>query len=229
MKFYIWEKELEFDEINKTLKIDDKIIKPAIRTYWDMKDMYIDNEDIDENHGLYFMFRWVYTSKYAEDKFKENNMRYDVTILLPELIWEEFNKTYWHYHPLKNDWTRFQEIYEVLSGSALYLQQKNDEVKYSDAFTWDKVVMDEWFGHVTINPSDEDILVMANIVDETFDSEYAEYKDLKWANYYYTTSWFEKNPNYKNDLKLNESEDFFDWWDMYDQFLENPEKFNFLH
>ena len=230
MKFFIWEKEIEFDELNKQLVVDWRRISPAIRIYWDMKDIYIEKEeDRDEKQWLYFMFRWVYTSKYSEDKFNENGMRYDVTVLMPELIWDEFNKTYWHFHPVNNSGDRFQEIYEVLSGSALFLQQNNNEVKYTDAFLWDKVVMEEWFWHVTINPSDEDILVMANIVDASFDSEYGDYKELKWANHYYTTAWFIKNPNYKNDLIINESEEFFKWWDMYEQFLDEPEIFNFLH
>jgi glucose-6-phosphate isomerase len=229
MKFYIWEKEIEFNENTHQLKFDDKIIDPAIRTYWDMKDMYKNKENIDNDKWLYFMFRWVYLSKYAEDKFKENNMRYDVTIIIPEIIGDEFNKTYWHYHPSKSDWTKFEEIYEVLSWSAIYLQQNNDEVKFTDAFTWDKVVMNEWFGHITINPSDEEILVMANIVDDSFSSEYWEYKELNWWNFYYTTNWWKKNPNYSNDLKINESEELFEWWDMYDQFLDDPERFIFLH
>ena len=229
MKFYIWEKELEFDENTKQLKFDDKVINPAVRTYGDMKDMYLKNDNKDESEWLYFMFRWVYLSKYAEDKFNENNMRYDVTVILPEIIWEEFNKTYWHYHPKNNKWNRFEEIYEVLWWSAIYLQQNNEEVKFTDAFVWDKVVMNELFGHITINPSDEDILVMANIVDWNFDSEYGEYKELKGWNYYYKTSWFEKNPNYKNNLRITESEELFEWWDIYEQFLDNPEKFNFLH
>jgi len=229
MKFYIWEKEIEFDENTHQLKFDNKVIDPAIRTYWDMKELYSTGEDIEEGKWLYFMFRWVYTSKYAEDKFKENKLRYDVTVIIPDIIWDELNKTYGHYHPVKSDWKRFEEIYEVLWWSAIYLQQNKDEVIFTDAFVWDKVVMKEWFGHITINPSDEEILVMANIVDDTFDSEYNEYKELKWWNYYYKTSWFEKNPNYNNDLKIKESEDFFEWWDMYDQFLDDPEKFNFLH
>jgi glucose-6-phosphate isomerase len=229
MKFYIWEKEIEFDENTHQIKFDNKVIEPSIRTYWDMKNMYTESSDLDEDKWLYFMFRWVYLSKYAEDKFKENSLRYDITVIIPEIIWDEFNKTFWHYHPLNSDWKRFEEIYEVLSWTAIYLQQNKNEVKFTDAFVWDKVVMDEWFWHITINPSDEDILIMANIVDDTFSSEYWEYKDLKWWNYYYKTSGFEKNPNYKNDLKIKEIEEFFDWWSMYDQFLENPDKFSFLH
>lgn len=229
MKFYIWEKEVEFDENTHQLKFDKKIIDPVIRTYSDMKELYYDKWDLDDDKWLYFMFRSVYLNKNDEKKFKENNFRYDITVILPEIVWNEFNKTYWHYHPKKSDWTKYEEIYEVLSWTAIYLQQNENEVKYTNAFSWDKVVMNEWFGHITINPSDEDILVMANIVDDSFSSEYWVYKDLKWWNYYYKTTWFEINPNYKNDLKIVESEDLFDWDNIYDEFLVNPDRFNFLH
>ena len=229
MEFNIGEKEIEFDIENNKLIFDNKVISPSIRTYWDMKDIYSEKEDRDSNEWLYFMFRWVYLNKLDESKFEENWLRYDVTVIIPDIIWKEFNKTYGHYHPSNIKWNKFQEIYEVLSWSAIYLQQNNKEVKFTDAFSWDKVVMDESFWHITINPSNEDILVMANIVDSSFDSEYWEYKESNWWNYYYTTSWFVKNPNYINELEIKESEELYEWWDMYDQFLNNPEKFNFLH
>lgn len=229
MKFNIGEVELEFDEQTHELKLDDKKIIPAIRTFADMKDMYSDYDKIEDKHWLYFMFRWVYLNKDDKTLFEKNNMRYDVTVILPEIIWKELNKTYWHYHPSKIDGKKFEEIYEVLSWSAIYLQQNDNEVKFTDAFAWDKVVMDESFWHITINPSDEEVLVMANIVNDSFESEYWNYKEFKWGNYYYTVKWFEKNPNYKNDLEIKESEELFEWWDMYEQFLDDPEKFNFLN
>ena len=230
MIFYVWEKEIEFDENTNQLKFDNKVISPAIRTYNDMKDLYLDiDTTIDANEWLYFMFRSVYLNDNDKILFEKNNMRYDITVIIPKIIWNELNKTYGHYHPSKANWDKFEEIYEVLWGSAIYLQQNHDKVKFTDAFTWDKVVMNEWFGHITINPSDEDILIMSNIVDASFDSEYWEYKELKWWNFYYKTKWFIKNNNYTNNLTISESEELFEWWDMYDQFLENPDKFNFLH
>ena len=229
MIFFINGTEINFDVNTKEISFNDRVIKPSVRTYWDMKNIYSESENKDDNEWLYFMYRWVYLNKEDEELFKENNLRYDVTIILPEIIWTEFNKTYWHYHPENSSWKKFEEIYEVLSWSALYLQQNNEEVNFTDAFFWDKVVMSESFWHVTINPSDEEILVMANIVDDTFDSEYWEYNSKKWANYYYKTSWFEKNPNYNDDIEIIEKDDLFEWGDMYEQFLNNPDKFNFLH
>jgi hypothetical protein len=40
---------LEFDENTKQLKFDDKVINPAVRTYGDMKDMYLKNDNKDES------------------------------------------------------------------------------------------------------------------------------------------------------------------------------------
>lgn len=229
MIFKIWNTDVEFIESTKQLKVWDKLISPSIRTYSDMENMYIQKENLNKEEGLYFMYRWVYLNEDDRKLFEDNKSRYDITILIPELVWDEYNKTFGHYHPANEKWNRYQEIYQVLSWHAIYLQQNNNEANFTNAFSWDKVVMKEWFWHVTINPSDEDILVMSNIVDETFDSEYGEFKENKGATHYYTTSWFIKNTNYKNNLEIIEKQELFDGWDMYEQFLDNPEKFNFLH
>lgn len=222
--------DVDFNINTKIIDVNWKKYSPNVRTFWDMKDLYKKTDEFDDNKWLYFMYRWVYLNDEDKKFFEEeNNMRYDVTILIPELISDEYNKTYWHYHPVNNSWNRYQELYQVLSWSAAYLQQNDNQSFFTNAFEWDSVVMEEWFWHVTVNPSTDDYLVMANIVDNNFDSEYWEYKENKWANHYYYTTWFEINPNYKNELIIQEKEEYFEQWDIYSQFLENPDKFNFLH
>jgi oxalate decarboxylase/phosphoglucose isomerase-like protein (cupin superfamily) len=160
--------------------------------------------------------------------FINNYLRYDVTIILPRIIWGEYNKTHWHYHPKNSLWKKYEEIYEVIYWNALFLQQNNEVSYYTNAKQWDKVIMNEWFWHVTINDSD-DILVMANIVNDTFESEYNNYNKNNWANYIYTKTWFILNKNYHNHINIKQKQDFFVWIDMYNDFLNNTEKFNFLH
>lgn len=229
MKFKIWENELELDIISKELKFWKKVFTPSVRTFWDMKDLYLDSWELNDSEWLYFMYRWVYLSEEDENLFRENNLRYDITIIIPKIIWEEYNKTYWHFHPVNSSWKKYEEIYQVLHWNALFIQQNDYEVNFTNAFIWDKVIMKESFWHITINPSEENILIMSNIVDDTFDSEYNDFNKFKWWNYYYTINWFEKNTNYKNNLKIIEKEDFELWWDMYEEFLIDPERFNYLH
>jgi len=61
------------------------------------------------------MFRDIYFSAEDRNIFKENLLRYDITILVPKIIGKEQNKTYGHFHPVSKDGNTFQEVYEVLS------------------------------------------------------------------------------------------------------------------
>lgn len=233
MRFTIGNRELDFDVRTKEITYKNMSFSPDIRTYKQMKDLYNyeeSNENIDDDFWLYYMYRWVCLSKEDKKVFEKNHIRYDITILIPKIIKWEYNKTYGHFHPLNSDGKKYEEIYEVLEWNAMYLQQNLNEVFYTNTIPWDKVVMREWFGHVTVNSSSTEYLIMANLIDDRFDSEYDVYKSLKWWNYIYTDGGWEFNKTYKNDLEINEDYDKFDWiMNIYDDFIASPDKFNFLH
>jgi glucose-6-phosphate isomerase len=78
----------------------------------------------------------------------------------------------------------------VLSGRAHYLLQKAaedgvtiEDVVVVEAGPGDKVVMPPGYGHVTINPGPEP-LVMCNCVEATFTSDYGPYRQAHGAVYY---------------------------------------------
>ena len=48
----------------------------------------------------------------------------------------------------------------------------------------DIVVIPPGYGHISINPSPDETLAMANIVSTAFESEYGEYETLPRAAYY---------------------------------------------
>lgn len=229
MKFNIWDRELFFDIDKKVIIYKDKIFIPSIRTYSDMEKLYKTPVNIDKNTWLYYMFIDVYFSEEDKEVLRRNNIRYDITILIPYVFWNEFNKTYGHFHPKNKDENDYREIYQVLSWEAIYLQQNNNEVFYTKAVVWDQVIMETWFWHVTINSNEEKFLIIANYVEEWWNSIYNEYEKLNWANYIFNRNWFEKNLNYNNDLKLIEKKSKFGNTSMYDDFFNESEKFNFLH
>ncbi len=230
MRFSIWNKDLEFDTRTKEIKYKNLIFTPDVRTFGDIKDLYQKWDKIEDDFGMYYMYRWLYLSEDDKKVFEKNNMRYDITILVPKIISLEHNKTFGHFHPKNSSWKHFKEIYEVLEWSCIYLQQNKKEVFYTNAFPWDKVIMRDWFWHVSINPSWTEYLIMADISDSTFESNYDEYKNNSWANFLYKTWWWEKNPNYKNDLEIKEDFDkFWEVMNIYDDFLSEPSKYNFLH
>jgi glucose-6-phosphate isomerase len=128
-----------------------------------------------------------------------HNLRYDITVIPPRDLCGEWVKTKGHYHPQNTAGVGYPEVYEVLEGEAHYLLQSRDltDVVLITAETGDVVIIPPGYGHITINPSQDRILSMANIVSTAFESEYREYEDRKGAIYYELTSGeIKKNPAY---------------------------------
>jgi glucose-6-phosphate isomerase len=128
-----------------------------------------------------------------------HNLRYDLTVIPPRDLCGEWVKTKGHYHPKNPAGIGYPEVYEVLEGEAHYLLQSRDlgDVVLITAETGDIVIIPPGFGHITINPSRERILSMANIVSTAFESEYGEYESRRGAACYeLTTGELRKNPHY---------------------------------
>lgn len=69
----------------------------------------------------------MYLSKDDKKLFENKHLRYDITIIPPKIVGIEYNKTFWHYHPKKTNGRYYEEIYQVLYGEAIYLQQSKWE------------------------------------------------------------------------------------------------------
>jgi len=188
----------------------------AIRKASDMKEVISDYHPDMADQELYRMYRDI---AYEDDreKFVADNLRYDITVMAPLTLGEEFNKTKGHYHPkVLSKKINYPEVYEVIYGQAWYLIQKPKNRDYSAieqnylvrVDEGEKVVIPPGFGHVTINPNISNPLVMSNWVSRAFKSKYEQYLKFKGASYYILESsgsdYEEKiNPNYSQvpDLK----------------------------
>ena len=92
-----------------------------------------------------------------------------------------------------------RRFYEVLEGQAHYLLQSRtlDDIVMIAAHAGDLVVIPPEYGHISINPSPDSTLVMANIVSTAFESEYGEYEKYRGAAYYEMSSGsMQKNSHY---------------------------------
>lgn len=175
------------------METDLKKLTPDIRHLNDMRSVIYDQEWLTsaENLKLYYMYRGI----------EENNdIRYDITVVPAKMLGEEFIKTKGHYHIGK-----YQEIYTVLEGQAIYLMQKKKngaEDEIEDAYavkcrTGDVIVIPPDYGHITINPSETEELKIANWISKDCKSDYSLFEKLRGACYYYLTSGWIKNGNYK--------------------------------
>lgn len=136
---------------------------------------------------------------------REDGLRYDVTILPPRLLGQEFVKTKGHYH-LKGE----QELYIVLEGKAIYLMQKTEGESVRDVYViraerGDFVIIPSGYGHITINPSEKE-LKMGNWVSEKCENVYGFFEKMQGACYFAIAQkskikWI-RNKNYKKIPEL---------------------------
>src|SRR3989344_2193761 len=172
----------------------------------------LQSPDAEAPGEFYYMHRDVHMKK-DEKKIRAANLRYDITILSPFAVGDEYNKTFGHYHPkVPGTGTWYPEVYEVLHGHAHYLLQNGDATEFLvyDARAGDKCVMLPGFGHITVNPSLKENLVMANWVYPGFSSDYGPIEAKRGAEWYETVSGFVPNTNYEksNPVKIITARDF---------------------
>jgi len=171
---------------------------PSVRTIAEMRPVLADPSC--EGHApLYFMYRDLAKSDADRRWLQSQKLRYDLTVIPPCTLCGEWVKTKGHYHPKNPAGIGFPEVYEVLEGEAKYLlqSQKLDDVVMISAHAGDIVVIPPEYGHISINPSADKALAMANIVSTAFESEYGEYETLHGAAYYAMSNGrLQKNPHY---------------------------------
>lgn len=218
--------------------------EPDVRRLKDAGNVLYKEVPLDDR-PLYYMYRDVHFAKDA-DWIKKSGIRYDITVILPGTIEGEFIKTVGHFHPLKpgsND--TYPEYYEVLSGRALYLLQKKDEngdvaeFIAVEAQAGDKVFIPPNYGHITVNPGTEP-LVMANLIEATFKSDYGPFAAKRGAAYYVLQDngsyKFVRNQNYRNQVpvtlrkaaELSHPTPAVEGRTLYEALIEMPEELEFL-
>lgn len=150
------------------------------------------------NPVIYYMYRGAFSSSEDRKTAEEKELRYDITVIPPGVLGEEFVKTAGHFHR-----SFYPEVYAVLYGEAYYLLQKRDGSDFIvvHAREGDKVVIPPEYGHITVNPNSEKPLVMANWVSTRVKSEYEQMQEKQGAMYYLTKDEkggvrFVPNPHY---------------------------------
>ena len=171
---------------------------PGVRTVRDMRSVLAD-KSCGAAGPLYYMYRDLARSEADRDWLGRHFLRYDITIIPPFDLCGECVKTKGHYHPADPAGTGYPELYEVLEGEAEFLLQSRtlDDVVLVSAKKGACVIIPPGYGHVSINPSHDSVLAMANLVSTAFGSEYGEYETLRGAAYYVMSDGrVTKNPHY---------------------------------
>lgn len=199
---------LLFDPETKSLGSQElKVPTPAFRRLKDMQEVILDKENGDD--VLYAMYRDV-CREGDLPLLQQKNLRFDITVIPARRIGREYTKTAGHYHPVRPGTPiTFPEVYEVIHGTAHYLLQKTDNRNYDkllevivvEVKAGEKVVIPPDYGHITINASQEP-LVMSNWVEREFKSVYQPIVDHGGGAYFALVKgagieWM-KNPLHQN-------------------------------
>lgn len=193
---YLKNSEEELQPIRPDL---DRLV-PKIRYLRDMKEvLYNKSLEVKGDSPVYYMYRNLKLKEFGSGEF----LRYDITVIPPGRMGEEYVKTKGHYHP-----SRYGELYIVLKGRALYLLQGRDfhDVVSIEAKRGDVVIIPPEYGHITINHG-ENVLEMANWVSPDFESLYDPLKEKEGGIFFYTVRGWIKNPNYNTPLSEPRSEE----------------------
>ena len=185
----------------------------STRNFSDLKIVAAEEDLSLSDQPAYLMYRNLRKSGDLK-KIKTAHLRFDITVIPPGKLGEEFIKTSGHYHPKKaGTEIAYPELYYVILGQATYLNQKVgssdkiEDVVLSRVKAGEAIITPPNYGHVTINELDQPI-VMANWVCDDFKSVYGDYEKKRGAIYYLKnqtlTTKIEKNPRYLEDIKLKE-------------------------
>jgi len=164
-------------------------LQPSARKFNDC--LYVlANPEAAGPEELYWMYRDLALPEHRKT-MQDMGLRYDVTVIRPGKIGDEYIKTIGHYHPRMADSVfTWPEVYEVLHGEATYLLQSPgktagtlSDVTVMKVKAGEKAVIPPGYGHVTVNAGPE-VLVMANWVSSRFASVYGEIGQLHGGGYY---------------------------------------------
>lgn len=231
--------------MRENIKFLGKTYRPDIRRIGDLKEVIFDKKWFKaskKNTPAYFMYRGL---------INKPGLRYDITIMPFKPFGQELPKTLGHYHSFaKPSKYRFPEIYEVISGNAIFLLQKLSggkikKVLIVSAKKGDRVILPPGYGHITMNAG-PGLLKLANWMAVKSSSDYGLMVKKNGGAYFALRSgrkikWVKNKkygrlpkPEHKNNSDFTPS--FFGSKELHDlsknpsmlEFLKNPQKFKNL-
>jgi glucose-6-phosphate isomerase len=189
------------------------IPKEGKRTFEQLEEVTTEPATEQQRDFAYLVYRNIFMRR-DSGMFLASPLRYNLVVLPPGRIGNEYIKTLGHFHSIKpGTTTAYPEIYEIILGEAIFLIQKMDEslqaVLEHYIFTCkqgEKIIIPPGFGHTTINAT-ENILVMGNIMTTNNKPNYEPFRQFKGASYAVlhrkeNTISIEKNPRITQTVPL---------------------------
>jgi len=216
-------------------------VQPALRKLKDLRPVLHDAglcKGIDPNLPVYEVYRDLCSEK-ERNVLLKHGLRYDVTIMPPLILGEEYVKTMGHKHLPWAEGRFDPEIFEVLEGEARFLIQRYQDEELVDislveAQVGDKVLAPPNCGHVMINTSSSR-LVTGNLISRFCLQTYRPFIERKGGAYYLLEGGkLVRNENYHSipDVRVLKAEalGFVEKASgLLTSFMRHPEMFSFLN
>lgn len=221
------------------------------KTVADMRDLLLDPNYLPADEPYYDVYRAIIHPE-DEHVFKQYNKRYDITAIMPSPMEGECKKTAGHFHSyLPGIHCSYPEVYEVLSGTAMYILVKvNDhtlpdeqliieDVRLATVHAGETIIIPPLYGHASINIGDGP-MIFNNVCTLENKSDYSLVRSHHGMPYYVVKEKghlkFVKNPSYKMDIpeprlmRVRENEEYGILFNnpVYHEFLKRPQAFSFL-
>ncbi len=175
-----------------------------------LKGLLYNENGIDENEHCYDFYRDVAFERDRE-LYRKYDFRYDITTIMPGTVGGEYKKTSGHYHGyIEGQTYTYPEVYEVISGSILYILQKckNFDKEEQPQIEWVKavrvnageaIIIPPFCAHCSINTLDEPSM-FSNIAVVSCPMCYAPVKQRHGLSYFAVEDAgkikYVQNPNY---------------------------------
>ena len=169
-------------------------VTPNVREFSAMRNYLKDSSSTFWTKPVYYMYRNIAKTEDRE-AIDKSGIQYDITVVLPGKMGDEFSKTIGHYHSFEpGTQVRYPEVYEVLYGRAIFVIQSAtpDLEQLQEAYAvrmerGEKVLVPPGFGHVLVNATD-DVVITANWQPSKNVSDYSSYEKHNGAAYYVVES-----------------------------------------
>ncbi len=167
-------------------------VRPSLRYLSELRPVMMEPPERPMDGEIaYYMYRGVKTYE---------DLRYDITVLPYRRLGREHVKTFGHYHNRASNGRPYPEIYEVISGKAVFVLQKPagpviEDLIVVEVHEGESILVPPGYGHVTVNPG-EGTLIYANLVCKLVRGDYSLFRRMRGAAVYLTVFGTLKNPMY---------------------------------
>lgn len=215
----------------------------------EMTGLYKNADGVDPNQLVYWAYRNIRFIK-DESLYTGKDVRYDITVICPGIVNNEFHKTSGHFHDHIDRITHpYPEVYEVIQGEIVFVLGKSVDFHVSDCGNiaevrilhvkaGESIIIPPYWAHGSVNPTKK-ISVFSNLAVASCPLNYDAIKSKQGLPVYILKDedifYAERNKRYRDipeplvtRPRENNALGVTFGFPCYTNFIRHPEKYNWL-